>query len=83
MKMLRGLLHAIPTDPSLLHNKISKISIIVETKNKTVKREHRLREFENRVLRRIRYLDRGRMKWLEGGENCVMRSFVIFTLCQV
>jgi hypothetical protein len=27
--------HAIPTDPSLLHNKISKISIIVETKNKT------------------------------------------------
>jgi hypothetical protein len=27
--MLRGLLHAIPTDPSLLHNNISEISIIV------------------------------------------------------
>jgi hypothetical protein len=32
--MLRGLLHAISTDPLLLHNKIRKISIIAETKNK-------------------------------------------------
>jgi hypothetical protein len=39
--MLRGLLHAIPTDPSLLHNKISKISIIVETKKKLIEDQRR------------------------------------------
>jgi hypothetical protein len=32
--MLRGLLHAIPTDPSLLHNNISGISKIVVAKIK-------------------------------------------------
>jgi hypothetical protein len=32
--MLRGLLHAIPTDPSLLHNNLSEISKIVVAKNK-------------------------------------------------
>jgi hypothetical protein len=41
IKMLRGLLHAIPTDPSLLHNKISKISIIVETKIQLIEDQRR------------------------------------------
>jgi hypothetical protein len=33
--MLRGLLPAIPTDPSLLHNNLSEISKIVVAKNKS------------------------------------------------
>jgi hypothetical protein len=34
----------------------------------TLREEHRLMVFENRVLR-------GR-KWLEAGENCIMRGFI-------
>jgi hypothetical protein len=38
----------------------------------TVREEHKLRVFENRVLRRGG----------EGGENCTMKSFIICTLRQ-
>jgi hypothetical protein len=30
--------------------------------------------FENRVLKK--YLDLRERKWLEGGEDCIMRSFI-------
>jgi hypothetical protein len=43
----------------------------------TVREEHELRVFENRVLRRIFGLKR------EGGENCITRNFIICTLRQV
>jgi hypothetical protein len=33
--MLRGVQHAVPTDPSLLHNNLSEISKIVVAKNKS------------------------------------------------
>jgi hypothetical protein len=46
-----------------------------ETWSLTLREEHRLRMFENRVLRRIF----GR----ESGEYCITRSFVICTLRQV
>jgi hypothetical protein len=39
--------------------------------------EHRQRLFDNSVLRRIFY--RRGMIWQEGGENCIMRSFIICT----
>jgi hypothetical protein len=46
----------------------------------TLRGEHRLRVFENRVLRKIfgptRVED-------TGGENCITRSFIICTLLQV
>jgi hypothetical protein len=42
---------------------------------------HRLRVFENRVLRRIFGSKRDYVK--EVGENCIMRSCMICTLCQV
>jgi hypothetical protein len=44
-----------------------------ETWSLTLREEHRLKVFENRVLRRI-YLRR--RKWQEAGEDCIMRSFV-------
>jgi hypothetical protein len=40
-----------------------------------------LRAFENRVLRRI-FLDLRGMKWQEDGKNCIMRSCMIYTVCQ-
>jgi hypothetical protein len=52
-----------------------------ETWSLTLREKHRLRVFENRVLRRI-FGPKG-MRWLENGENCITRSFVICTLRQV
>jgi hypothetical protein len=42
--------------------------------------EHRLRVFENRVLRRIFGPKR---KWRKAGEDCMMRSFITCTLHQI
>jgi hypothetical protein len=42
----------------------------------TLREEHRLRVFENRVLRRIFGSKMGQ----EVGENCIMRSCMVFTL---
>jgi hypothetical protein len=42
--------------------------------------EHRLRVFENMVLRRIFGPKR---KWQEAGEDYIMRSFVTWTLHQI
>jgi hypothetical protein len=36
-----------------------------------------LRMFENRMLKRIFWSRK--VEWLEGGENCIMRSFIICT----
>jgi hypothetical protein len=47
----------------------------------TLREEHRLRVFENRVLRRIFGLKRDEVTG--GGENCITRSFVIYTLRRV
>jgi hypothetical protein len=46
----------------------------------TLREEHRLRVFENRVLRRI---FGQKMKWREVGGNYIMRSFITCTLRQV
>jgi hypothetical protein len=40
--------------------------------------EHILRMCENRVLRE--YLELRGRKWREGGEDCIMRSFITCTL---
>jgi hypothetical protein len=48
-----------------------------ETWSLALREEHILRVFENRVLRRAFGLKR------ENGGNCITRSFVICTLCQV
>jgi hypothetical protein len=50
-----------------------------ETWSLTLREEHRLRVFENRVLRRIFGPRRDEVT----GENCITRSFVICTLRQV
>jgi hypothetical protein len=47
----------------------------------TLGKEHRVRVFENRALRRI-FGPRGR-KWREAGEDCVMRSFITCTHHQI
>jgi hypothetical protein len=47
----------------------------------TLREEHGLRVFENRVLRRIFGLKRDEVM-REIGENCIMKSFVICTLRQ-
>jgi hypothetical protein len=52
-----------------------------ETWSLTLREEHRLRVFENRVLRRI--FGPKRDEVTEDGENCIMRSFVICTLGRV
>jgi hypothetical protein len=44
--------------------------------------EHRLRVFENRMLRRI-FEPKREMKRQEVGENYIMRSFITCTLLQV
>jgi hypothetical protein len=44
----------------------------------TLREEHRLRVFENKVLKRI--LDGRGVKWREVGEICITRTFMIFTL---
>jgi hypothetical protein len=46
-----------------------------------LREEHRLRVFESRELRRIFGLKRE--KWLDVGGNCMMRSFVMYTLRQL
>jgi hypothetical protein len=43
-----------------------------------LREEHRLRVFENRMLKRTFGTERDEVK--EGGENCIMRSFVTSTL---
>jgi hypothetical protein len=44
----------------------------------TLREEHRLRVFENRVLRIF-----GPKQNEEVGENCIVRSFISCTFCQV
>jgi hypothetical protein len=48
-----------------------------ETWALTWRKEHRLRMFENRMLRKI-FGPRGK-KYREAGERCIMRSFMIAT----
>jgi hypothetical protein len=52
-----------------------------ETWSLTLREEHRLRVFENKVLRRI--FGPKRDEVTENGENCLMRSIVICFLRQV
>jgi hypothetical protein len=52
-----------------------------ETCSLTLREKHRLRVFENRVLRRI--FGPKRDEVTGEGENCITRSFVMFTLCEV
>jgi hypothetical protein len=52
-----------------------------ETRSLTLREEHRLRVFENRVLRRI--FGPKRDEVTGNGENCIMGRFVICTLRQV
>jgi hypothetical protein len=52
-----------------------------ETWSLILREEHRLREFENRVLRRI--FEPKRDEVTGGGENCIMRSLKTCTLLQV
>jgi hypothetical protein len=49
-----------------------------ETWSLTLRKEHRLRVFQNRVLRRI--FRPKRDKVTEVGENCIMRSCMVRTL---
>jgi hypothetical protein len=49
-----------------------------QTWSLTLREEHRLRVFENRVLRRL-FGPKGN----EVGENCIMRSCITFTLLEV
>jgi hypothetical protein len=51
-----------------------------ETLSLTLREEHRLRVFENRVLMRIFGAKR---MWLEAGEDCIMRSFITCPLNQI
>jgi hypothetical protein len=51
-----------------------------ETWSLTLREEHRLRVFENRMLRRIFGPKKDEVT-VE--ENCIMRSFITCTLCQV
>jgi hypothetical protein len=44
-------------------------------RNLTLTDKHRLRAFENMVLRRI-FGPKRNVKWWEFGENCIMRSFI-------
>jgi hypothetical protein len=50
-----------------------------ETWSLSLREEHRLRVFENRVLRRIFGPKRGEVT----GENYIMRSFITCTLLQI
>jgi hypothetical protein len=45
----------------------------------TLREEHGLKFFGNRALRKIFGPKR---KWWEVGEDCIMRSFIIYTLYQ-
>jgi hypothetical protein len=52
-----------------------------ETLSLTLRAEHRLRVFQNRVLRRI--IGPKRDEVMGVGENCIMRGFITCTLRQV
>jgi hypothetical protein len=52
-----------------------------ETWSLTLREEHKLRVFENKVLMKIFGLKRDEV--MGGGENCITRSCMIFTLHQV
>jgi hypothetical protein len=52
-----------------------------ETWSLTLREEHRLRVFDNRVLRRISGPKRDEVT--EVGENCIMRSCMVHTLRSV
>jgi hypothetical protein len=49
-----------------------------ETWSLTLREEHRLRVFENGVLRRV--FGPKRDKIVQGGGNCIMKSFITCTL---
>jgi hypothetical protein len=68
----------------MLNIGVSRLPVVLygcETWSLTLRKEHRLRVFENRVLRRIFGLKRDEVtgEW----KNCIMRNFVICTLRQV
>jgi hypothetical protein len=52
----------------------------VKLKSLKLREEHRLRVFENRMLRRVFGPKR---KWQEAIEDCIMRSFITCMLHQV
>jgi hypothetical protein len=52
-----------------------------ETWSLALREEHRLRVFENRVLRRIYGYKKDEL--IGGWKNCTMRSFIICTVLQV
>jgi hypothetical protein len=52
-----------------------------ETWPLTLRDEHRLRAFENRVLRRISVLKSDEI--IGGCENCILRSFITYILHQI
>jgi hypothetical protein len=52
-----------------------------ETWSLILRRDHRLKVFENRVLRRI--FGQRRDEVTGGWKKCIMRSFVTCTLCQI
>jgi hypothetical protein len=58
----------------LLHIQLYLFLYGCETQSLTLREEHRLRVFENRVLRRI--FGWG-MKWQVVGESCIMRSCMV------
>jgi hypothetical protein len=47
----------------------------------SVREDHRLRVFENRVLRRI--FGPKRRKWWKAGEYCIMKNLIIYTLHKI
>jgi hypothetical protein len=60
--------------------KIHKIVILCLTWSLTLREEHRLRVFENKVLE---YLGLGRRKQQKAEENCIMGSFIICIFHQI
>jgi hypothetical protein len=56
---------------------------VCETWSLTVREEHKLKVFENRVLRRTFGPNRDGVTGERGGESCITRSFIICTLRQV
>jgi hypothetical protein len=69
---------------TLKYTKTRILSIVLngcETWSLTPKEEHRLRVFENRVLRRI--FQQKREKWQEAGEGCIMSIIITCTLHKI
>jgi hypothetical protein len=50
------------------------------TLSQTLREKHKLRVFENSVLRRILALKRDEV--MEGGDNCIIRRFMIFSFAK-